>query len=149
MFENELLKSRVITETPVVGTEAMPEQTFNTLSSIFPDWLKTIFMLIIAMTSSAIVSLAKSKYYGAFVFSVWVTNILLAMVMAFLVDSLALWLQPELPTRAEMAMMVISGMLARDILEIAERKGLSFMKAKMNQHTPVDVMDENEDGRRK
>jgi hypothetical protein len=99
-----------------------------TITVLFPEWMKTIFMLLIAMASSAVVPLAKSKYYGAFVFSVWVINILLAMVMAFLVDSLALWVNPNLPVRAEMALMVVSGILAKDILDIAERKGLQWFR---------------------
>jgi len=52
------------------------------------------------------------------------------MVMAFLVDSLALWMSPDMNIKAEMALMVITGILAKDILEIAEKKGLSWITFK-------------------
>jgi hypothetical protein len=110
----------------------MPDNSINTLVGIFPEWLKTIVMITIAMVSSAVVSLAKSKYAGAFKFSIWIVNILLSMVMAFLVDSLALWIEPELNVRAEMVLMVLTGMLAKDILEIAEHKGLSWIRWKVD-----------------
>jgi len=106
----------------------MPDNTVNTLVGIFPEWFKTIIMIGIAMISSAIVSLAKSRYAGIFKFSIWISNIMLSMVMAFLIDSLALWAVPELNIRAEMVLMVLSGMLAKDILEIAEHKGLDWIK---------------------
>ena len=113
--------------------ENMPDQTIqaiNTIAGIFPEWFKTAIMMIIAMISAAIISLAKSKYAGIFKFSIWISNILLAMVMAFLIDSLALWAEPNLNIRAEMALMVLSGMLAKDILEIAEHKGLKWLSTK-------------------
>jgi len=106
----------------------MPDNSLNSLSGIFPEWVRTIVMLSIAMISAAVVSLAKSKYAGVFKFSVWISNILLAMVMAFLMDSIALWVEPELHVRAEMVLMVLTGILAKDILELAEHKGLSWIK---------------------
>jgi len=108
----------------------MPDQSAANFASIFPDWLKTIIMLFIAMVSSAIISLSKSRYSGAFVFSTWLGNIGVAMVMAFLMDSLAMWMQPDMNIKAEMALMVITGMLAKDLLEIAEKKGLQWINWK-------------------
>jgi len=52
------------------------------------------------------------------------------MVMAFLVDSLALWAAPEMNIKAEMALMVITGILSKDILELAEKKGLKWITYK-------------------
>jgi len=100
----------------------------NNLAAIFPDWVRTLVMLSIAMISSAVVSLSKSRYSGAFVFSTWVINIGLAMIMAFLVDSLAVWIQPDIAPKAEMALMVITGIMAKDILELAEKKGLNWIE---------------------
>jgi len=109
------------------GTFKMPVNDLTHLSGIFPHWLKTLIMIFIAMVSSAIISLSKSRYSGAFVFSAWLINIGLSIVMAFLVDSLAMWMQPDMNIKAEMALMVITGMLAKDILELAEKKGLSWI----------------------
>jgi len=112
------------------GNFCMPEQSLNNIASIFPDWIRTLVMLFIAMTSSAVISLSKSRYSGAFVFSAWIINIGIAMIMAFLMDSLAMWMQPDMNIKAEMALMVITGMLAKDILEIAEKKGLQWINWK-------------------
>ena len=116
----------------IKGTDfvTMPEQSLNNLATVFPDWVKDIIMLSIAMISSAVISLSKSRYSGVFVFSTWAINIGIAMVMAFLVDSLALWIAPEMNIKAEMALMVITGILAKDILEIAEKKGLKWITYK-------------------
>ena len=116
----------------IKGTDfvTMPEQSLNNLAAVFPDWAKDIIMLSIAMISSAVISLSKSRYSGVFVFSTWAINIGIAMVMAFLVDSLALWIAPEMNIKAEMALMVITGILAKDILEIAEKRGLKWITYK-------------------
>ena len=116
----------------IKGTDyvTMPEQSLNNLAAVFPDWAKDIIMLSIAMISSAVISLSKSRYSGVFVFSTWAINIGIAMVMAFLVDSLALWMAPEMNIKAEMALMVITGILAKDILEIAEKRGLKWITYK-------------------
>ena len=114
------------------GTDfvTMPEQSLNNLVTVFPDWVKDIIMLSIAMISSAVISLSKSRYSGVFVFSTWIINIGISMVMAFLVDSLALWAAPEMNIKAEMALMVITGILSKDILELAEKKGLKWITYK-------------------
>ena len=116
----------------IKGTDfvTMPEQSLNNLAAVFPDWVKDIIMLSIAMISSAIISLSKSRYSGVFVFSTWAINIALSMVMAFLIDSLALWMVPEMNIKAEMALMVITGILSKDILELAEKKGLKWITYK-------------------
>jgi len=100
------------------------------LSGLFPDWFRTIVMISIAMVSNAIVSLAKSKFSGTFVFSVWLINIALSVVVSFFVDNIALWIEPEMNVRAEGALMVITGILTKDILELAEKKGLSWIRWK-------------------
>ena len=118
--------------------DKMPENTLNSLTGIFPEWFKTLVMITIAMISSAVISLAKSQYSGVFKFSIWVANIVLSMVMAFLVDTLALWIEPELNIRAEMILMVLTGMLAKDLLELAEHRGLNWIKWRANDEIKED-----------
>jgi len=109
------------------------DQIPATLDAVFPEWFKTVVMLTIAMISNGIVSLAKSKLAGTFVFSVWLINIALALVIAFLVDNIALWIEPAMNIRAESALMVLTGMLTKDILELAEKKGLSWIRWKSEE----------------
>ncbi|MDX8384548.1 MAG: hypothetical protein R8M45_10740 [Ghiorsea sp.] len=107
----------------------------DTLVSIFPDWVKVIVMVLIATFSSAIITLSKSKRTGTFNAGIWMTNIGMAIVISFLVDSLAGAVSPSMNIKAEMALMVLTGILSKDLLEIAERRGLAFFKEKAGDNS--------------
>jgi len=106
----------------------------NTISSIFPDWIKDIVMIIIAMIVNAVVTLVKYNKDGfkGFTILAWLVNISLAMVMAFFIDSLILWVYPTIHIKAEMAMMVIVGIMSQDILKMSEEKGIEIIRNKLS-----------------
>jgi len=106
-------------------------ETLNTIASIFPEWFRMAVMVMIAMLASAFVSLAKSRYVGAFIFSIWISNIMVSTVVAFFVDNLALFMVPDLDTKVEAAIMIIVGITSRDLLELLEHKGLLWFKRRV------------------
>jgi len=106
-------------------------EALNTIASIFPEWFRMAVMVMIAMLASAFVSLAKSRYIGVFVFSIWISNIMVSTVVAFFVDNMALYLVSDLDTKVEAALMIIVGITSRDLLELLEHKGLLWFKRRV------------------
>lgn len=116
----------------------MPNHIYESLGSIFPDWLKTIVVLTIAALTSAITTIARAKHaQTAIKFSIWASNVGLALVVAFIVDSIVLLVQPDINIRAELAIACFSGLAARDLFEIIEMKGLEWIRWKVH-HTKKD-----------